>query len=108
VSGKGRRLAIGPAAAMALIAAAASPGVAATKKGQAADDPDRPICKSHPVIGSRVKKVRECHTAQEWEELKLQEQLGLGRKQMNGDKGCTYEPGGPGCAIARGGRDTPW
>ena len=106
VSRLGKRLAI--AAAMALMAAAASPGVAAAKKGRAADDPERMICRSHSVIGSRVQKVRECHTAQEWEELKLQEQLGLGRKQMNGDKGCTYEPGSAPCGIARGGKDTPW
>ncbi|HYE29011.1 MAG TPA: hypothetical protein VEA61_12380 [Allosphingosinicella sp.] len=94
------------AAGLALVAAAAAPGpAAAAKKGEAGYDPDRQICKSKPAIGSRLKRVRECHTAQEWEDLKLQEQVGLMRKQINGDPGCSG--GGP-CGVERGGKDTPW
>ena len=90
------------AAGLALVAAAA-PGAAAPKKG-GSYDPDRQICKSKSVVGSRLKRVRECHTAQEWEDLKLQEQVGMLRKQVNGDPGCNSGP----CAIPNGGRDTPW
>ena len=93
------------AAAFALVAAAASPGVAAKSKNAAVADADREICRSQSVVGSRVKRVRVCMTAQQWEELKLQEQLGLMRKQINGAPGCN---GGQPCAIERGGKDTPW
>jgi hypothetical protein len=75
------------AAAAVLALAAASPGSAAPKKGEPGWDPDREICKSRPVIGSRLQRVRECATAQQWEDLKLQERLGLMRKQTNGASG---------------------
>ena len=87
---------------LALVAAIPSAAAAAGK----APDPDRQICKSKPVVGSRLKRVRECHTAQEWEELKLQEQVGLMRKQFNGDPGCNG--GGGDSCHPLGGRDTPW
>ena len=90
------------AAAFALIAAAsASPGVAAKSKAAAASDADREICRSQSVVGSRLKRVRVCMTAQQWEELKLQEQLGLARKQINGYGGCPEAN----CAIERGGAE---
>lgn len=94
------------AAGLALVMATSSPpGLAATEAGKAAaDDPTREICKSQAVIGSRVKRVRVCMTAQEWEDLKLQEQLGLARKQINGAPGCPQPP----CGMERGGKDTPW
>ena len=96
------------AAGLAL-ALAASPGAAAPKPGQAGDDPDRQICKSRPVVGSRLKRIRTCMTALQWEELKLQERLGMMRRQTNGDAGCNYNPGSTGpCGIHNGGRDTPW
>ena len=93
------------AAGLALAAAAAAtPGFAAKGRTEAASDPDREICKSQAVVGSRLKRVRTCMTAQQWEDLKLQEQLGLARKQINGNPGC----GEGSCAIERGGKDTPW
>ena len=92
------------ALALALAATAAAPGAAAAKKGQSAQDGEREICKSQQVIGSRLKRVRTCMTAQQWEDLKLQEQLGLARKQINGDPGCNSGA----CGIERGGKDTPW
>ena len=73
----------GIAAGLALGLAAA--GAAAPKKSEPGWDPNREICKSQSVVGSRLKKVRTCMTAQEWEDLKLQEQVGLMRKQVNGD-----------------------
>jgi hypothetical protein len=88
------------------LAATAAAGPAAPKKGEAAD-PQRQICKSKPVVGSRLKRIRECASAEQWEEMKLQEQVGLMRKQVNGDPGCNN--GGPSCNPMRGGgRDTPW
>ena len=90
------------AAGAALIVAAMPGSAAAAGK---TPDPNREICKSKPVVGSRLKRVRECHTAQEWEDLKLQEQVGLMRKQINGDPGCNG--GGPNC-HPMGGKDTPW
>jgi hypothetical protein len=81
---------IAMAAALALLAASA-PGLAAAGKSDAAADPDRQICKSKPVVGSRLKRVRECHSAQQWEEMKLAEQIGLGRQQYNGAHGQSSE-----------------
>ena len=82
------------AAGLALIAAAAAPGAAAPRKDRAGYDPDRQICKSKPAIGSRLKRIRECATAQQWEELKQQERQGLMRKQHNGASGCSECGGG--------------
>ena len=76
------------AAGLAL-AATAGPGLAAkTGKAAAAADPLREICKSQGVVGSRLKRVRVCMTAQQWQEMKQQEQWGLRRKQYNGASGC--------------------
>ncbi|HEX8573341.1 MAG TPA: hypothetical protein VF759_11385 [Allosphingosinicella sp.] len=84
---------------LALAAAASAPGSAAPKKGEAGYDPERQICRSKAVIGSRLKRVRECHSAAEWADMKMQEQVGLMRKQTNGSAGCQ------GCGA---GRDSPW
>lgn len=75
-------------AALAMLAASAAPGSAAEKKKKAWD-PNREICKSKPVIGSRLQRIRECHTAQQWLEMKQQEQWGLRRQQTNGASGCS-------------------
>lgn len=61
-------------------------------------DPNQLICESRQEIGSRLKRIRVCHTAQEWEEVKLQEKVGLMRKQYNGASGAAG-------AITR---DSPW
>jgi hypothetical protein len=79
------RLVFGAAALAVLLTASAS--VAAPRKARAADDPDREICKSRPVVGSRVQRVRECHSAAQWEDLKLAERQGLMRAQHNGAHG---------------------
>ena len=92
------------AAGLALVVAAASAPGTASAAGKT-PDPERQICKSKQVLGSRLKRIRECHTAQQWEELKLQEQVGLMRKQYNGDPGCN---GGGASCHPLGGRDTPW
>lgn len=97
---------VGIAAALAVLAAGIAPaGADAAARKREAEDPDRQICKSKAVVGSRLKRIRECHTAAEWDDLKLQEQVGLMRKQVNGDPGCN---GGQPCGVQNGGKDTPW
>ena len=89
----------------ALLAPLATPGAAAESTAGEKLDPERQICKSKAAVGSRLKRIRECATAQQWEEMALAERLGLMRKQYNGDPGCN---GGGHCGVKNGGRDTPW
>ena len=84
-------------AGLALLVTVPAAAAATPKK---ADDPNREICKSKPVVGSRLKRIRECATAAQWEEMKLQERQGLLRRQTNGDP--ANRP------LDRGGRDTPF
>lgn len=71
--------------AMVVLTAATAAGAA---KGDQSDaDPNRQICKTKPVVGSRLKRIRECATAQQWEDLRLQERTGLMRRQVNGASG---------------------
>jgi hypothetical protein len=88
------------AAGLALLTGMAAHAMAVPKKGQPGYDPNRKICKTKPVVGSRLKTIRECATAQEWEDMRLQERTGLMRKQNNGDAG--------GLPVPAGGRDTPF
>lgn len=82
--------------AIALFAAAGLCLVAPSAPASAADkakpkyDPDRVICVNRGVLGSRLQRIRVCHTAQEWDEVRMQEKVGLMRKQTNGRPG-----GGP-------------
>ncbi|MEA3065792.1 MAG: hypothetical protein QOJ27_2244 [Sphingomonadales bacterium] len=75
------------AAGLALLVAASASGAARSGKGETAGDPSREICKSRPTVGSRLKRVRECHSAAQWDDMKLAEQIGLGRQQYNGADG---------------------
>ena len=88
------------AAGLALLVAASAAGASPPRKGEPGYDPNREICKSRPVVGSRVERVRECHSAEQWEELKLMERAGLMRAQHNGAPGEgqmeTYLPPGRG------------
>jgi hypothetical protein len=95
------------AAILALLGAASTPGLAVPRRGEAGYDPDRYICKSRPAIGSRVKRIRECHTAQQWEEREFQERAGLMRRQTNGAPGCNLDPPAF-CGIVNSGKDTPF
>jgi hypothetical protein len=74
--------------------------------GKPGYNPDKMICVSRDMIGSRLQSVRECHTAQQWEDQKAQEAVGLAAKQHNGDPGCNTGVG-PSCNGV-GVRDTPW
>ena len=76
------------AAGLALLIAGTAPAAAAAaEKGKKSFDPNREICRSKPVLGSRLQRIRECHTAQQWLEMKQQEQWGLRRQQFNGSPG---------------------
>jgi hypothetical protein len=67
------------AAALSLIAASDVPQTAPTSSTPAAnsdkpkDDPDKVICRSQPVTGSRFIK-RVCHTRAEWAQMDAQVQ----------------------------------
>lgn len=73
------------------LAAASAPAAAATG-AKPKYDPNRVICVNRPVTGSRLERVRVCHTAQEWEEVRVQEKVGLMRKQTNGSAGSGAVP----------------
>jgi len=79
------------AAAAALLAAV--PAAAAPASAKPKYDPDRLVCESRNVIGSRLQRVRVCHTMLEWEEVRLQEKVGLMRKQYNGASGAGGDAG---------------
>jgi hypothetical protein len=68
--------------------------------GKPGYNPNKMICVTRDMIGSRLQAVRECHTAQQWEDQKQQEAVGLAAKQHNGDSGSQPVPAG--------GHDTPW
>jgi hypothetical protein len=82
--------------AAAAMLAASAPGIAAGSK--APPDPGRQICKSQESIGSRLARKRICHSAQEWEDLALQDRIMLGTKQHTGDAAMSpmeqYAPAG--------------
>ena len=88
-----------PAAAAALALAICLPvsAGAAPRKPKKTYDPDELICVTRNVTGSRLQRIRQCHTAAEWEEVRMQERVGLSRKQHNGAS--------EGAVTVR---DTPW
>ena len=62
----------------------AAAGARASAKVKKAYDPEEVVCKERLLGGSRLARVRECATRQQWEEHKQQERLGLMRRQYNG------------------------
>ncbi len=74
-------------AGLAMAAILAPQDANAAGKAKRKYDPDQIICESRQEIGSRLKRIRVCHTAQEWEEVRTQERVGLMRKQFNGASG---------------------
>ena len=75
------------AAAAALLTALPAAAAEAPASAKPKYDPNRLVCESRAVIGSRLQRVRVCHTMLEWEEVRLQEKVGLMRKQYNGASG---------------------
>ena len=56
-------LALAPAAG---IVPAGAPTPRPTIAGKTPADPDKIVCKSKPMIGSRIKQVKTCMTVAEW------------------------------------------
>lgn len=81
------KIVLAAASLAVLTAALAAQSAEAAGRAKRKYDPDQMICESRDLIGSRLKKVRVCHTAQEWEEVRLEEKVGLMRKQYNGSPG---------------------
>jgi hypothetical protein len=86
------------AASLLVATVLAAQGATAAGPPKPKYNPDQMICESRQEIGSRLKRIRVCHTAQEWEEVRVQEKVGLMRKQYNGASGA-------GGATTR---DSPW
>lgn len=49
-------------------------------------DPNRMICKTEPVLGSRLAKNKTCMTAQQWEEQRRLSRMEIDRSQANNYK----------------------
>ena len=81
------RLAAAAAALSAAVPALAAPAAQAADSAKSKYDPNRMVCVNRNVIGSRLQRMRVCHTMLEWEEVRLQEKVGLMRKQYNGAAG---------------------
>lgn len=81
------KLVLVTAAGLLAASVVAAQGASAAGRAKAKYDPNKVICESRDVIGSRLQRVRVCHTAQEWEEVRTQEKVGLMRKQYHGGSG---------------------
>ena len=46
-------------------------------------DPNRMICRSEPILGSRINVQRQCFTAAEWETMRQQNRMSIDRAQTN-------------------------
>ncbi len=55
---------------------------AATTKAAKTKDPNRVICETTPVTGSRLTRRRICKTAQEWDDLRHLQKQEIQRGQM--------------------------
>jgi len=62
-----------------------SPATAVAPKAKAADDPNRLVCKSEPVLGSRL-AVKRCTTAGEAAVNRIEQ-----RQQLERMQGSTYQ-----------------
>jgi hypothetical protein len=79
-----RIVAIVALASLALTSLGGAASAAGAGKAKKAWNPDEVVCKVRLLGGSRLARIRECATRQQWAEHKQQEQLGLMRKQYNG------------------------
>ena len=68
------------ACALMLVGATA---VVAQPRSDAGNDANKQICRSIADTGSRLGRSRECHTAQEWADLRRQTQQNIDRIQNN-------------------------
>lgn len=62
------------------VLALAAPAMAQTAPKKPAD-PNKMICRSEPVIGSRLESTRRCMTAQQWTDLQRETRQTIERVQ---------------------------
>ncbi len=67
-----------------VVVTAAPTGDTPEVKGQR--DLTRMICRTRPVLGSRLNKTRECHTAAEWEQMRRQASNGANGAVRSADR----------------------
>ncbi len=81
-------LLVASSAAVALAAKAPIPTAALEEQKPAEKqiDDDKPICRTIPVLGSRLQRNRVCMTKAEWAEQRLQDRMLIERSQM---RACT-------------------
>lgn len=85
---RGRSVAVGAALGLVFglgLQAAENPPSSTTA---AKENPDRVICKSEPITGTRITK-RVCHTAREWEQMRqdAQDIMQQGQTHQNNPSG---------------------
>ena len=71
------------AAAAAPATAAAPQDTPAAPEHRGRRDPNRVICRSEPILGSRINMQRQCFTAAEWETMRQQNRMSIDRAQTN-------------------------
>jgi len=69
------------ACAIAMVTATAVIAQPSANSSATNDDANKQICRSTADTGSRLGRTRECHTAQEWAELRRQTQQNIDRIQ---------------------------
>ena len=63
-------------------ACAATPALAAdTASSKSSRDPNRVVCRSEQVVGSRLAKAERCMTAAEWAEVKRLDREAIEKRQ---------------------------
>ncbi|HET8613614.1 MAG TPA: hypothetical protein VFL92_12695 [Sphingomonas sp.] len=77
--------------AAAAVSQAASP--ASAKNGSKTPDPNRVICRTQSVLGTRLKTIRTCHTQAEWEQLRHDVRNTTDRVQNGKFWNCGIKPG---------------
>lgn len=60
-----------------------SAGMAIRSENEDIGDPNRMICRTEQEIGSRLKKIRRCHTAAEWAEIKRENRRTIDKVQAH-------------------------
>ncbi|HEY7810051.1 MAG TPA: hypothetical protein VIA98_06700 [Allosphingosinicella sp.] len=59
---------------------------AADTASKSARDPNRTVCRTEQVVGSRLAKVKRCMTAAEWAEIKRLDRQALEKSQNRGQR----------------------
>ena len=65
----------------ALTMSAAAPALARPQTDKKQQDPNRVICRTEDVIGSRLMTKRHCMTAQQWSDLRQETRRSIERIQ---------------------------